>query len=225
MDTYSQDMISLYHFILEIHDVLLIRVQTWKGACVTVSFKGASLFLFCVLNNYDSVFFTFFLFNIKIGSVWNTEVQEGVTVIQLLRTYAGLPCAYKYTPRGYIMQTVVNKTIAPLLYVSSCSLSLLAQLLITINALEKLCFCCTEWLGNNADTLDALELSLQAFRQSPLISLHACSVSQISPWEAFCFRNTLRWGCFTLTALKFIGAYSSKHAPYHITYSLAFTSL
>lgn len=28
IDTYSQDMISLYHFILEIHDVLLIRVQT-----------------------------------------------------------------------------------------------------------------------------------------------------------------------------------------------------
>lgn len=28
VDTYSQDMISLYHFILEIHDVLLIRVQT-----------------------------------------------------------------------------------------------------------------------------------------------------------------------------------------------------
>lgn len=88
MDTYSQDMISLYHFILEIHDVLLIRVQTRKGACVTVSFKGASLFLFCVLSDYDSVFFTFFLFSIKISSVRNavspTEVQEGVTYIRWL---------------------------------------------------------------------------------------------------------------------------------------------
>lgn len=68
------------------------------------------------------------------------------------------------------MQTVVYKNIAPLLYMKSCSLSpLLAQLLITVYALGKLCFCCTEWLGNNANTLETLELSLQAFRQSPLI--------------------------------------------------------
>lgn len=44
------------------------------------------------------------------------------------------------TSRGYNMQTVVYKSIAPLLYMKSGSLSPLAQLLVTIYALEKSVF-------------------------------------------------------------------------------------
>lgn len=139
-------MISLYHFILEIHDVLLIRVQTWKGACVTVSFKGASFFLFCVLNSYYSVFFTVCAFSIKITYVWKTvsptEVQKNVT--DFLNCYSNILIyllVINMTSRGYNMQTVVCRSIAPLLYMKSLSLSpLLAQLPIIIYALEKSMF-------------------------------------------------------------------------------------
>lgn len=134
------------------------------------------LLLFCVLNSYYSVFFTFFAFSLQMTNMWKHSITyRGTDKCNFLYCYSNILAYLLVTnmpSRGYNVQILVYKSLAPLLYTKSCSLSLLFlhSCWLPYPPWGKVCFCCTEWLGNHVATLEALELPLQAFKRSSPLS-------------------------------------------------------
>lgn len=150
------------------------------------------LLLFCVLNSYSSVFFLYILC-IQRSNDWC--VKHSITYrgtekcnSDFLNCYSNILVyllVINMPSRGYNMQTLVYKSLAPVLYMKSCSLSLvfMHSCWIPYPPWGKVCFCCRV-AGKSCSHVGSSRAPFASFQTQQPFELTACllCIPHCTPW-------------------------------------------